>query len=31
MGVEWRNEKSEEKNTGRRREGNKSTTAIRRE
>lgn len=31
MGVEWTNEKSEERNTGKRREENRSTTAIRRE
>lgn len=31
MGIEWTNEQTEERNTGRRREENKSTTAIRRE
>jgi len=31
MGVEWTSEQSEEINAGRRREENKSTTAIRRE
>jgi hypothetical protein len=30
MGVEWTNEESEERNIGRRREENKSTSEIRR-
>lgn len=31
MGIEWTNEQSEERKTGRRREENKSTKEIRKE